>query len=210
MDTLNGQDIKNILGNMAAVMEDKKAELGALDQVIGDGDLGLTMSKGFRAVSDGLAALDETDIGKILGKAGMVMASAVPSTMGTLMATGLMRGGKAVMGRNEVGLADLASVMADFVQGLMDRGKAQPGDKTIIDALLPAAGALGAAAQAGQSLEQGLTAASQAAWDGLEATRQMIAQHGKAACFQEQTLGKQDPGATVGAYLMKAFADYVR
>lgn len=209
MDALNGQDIKQILANMADLMEEKKNELGELDQVIGDGDLGLTMSKGFRAVADVLASLEERDVGKILGKAGMVMASAVPSTMGTLMGTGLMRSGKAAMGKEEVGLNDLAAMMNDFVEGLMARGKAKPGDKTIIDAMYPAAEALKAAAGEGKTLAAGLEAACTVAQQGLEATKRMISQHGKAACFQERTLGKQDPGATVGMWLMKVFADYV-
>lgn len=208
MDKLNAQDLKRILVQMASLMEEKRDELGELDQVIGDGDLGLTMSKGFRAVAETVAGLDETDIGKLLGKAGMTMASTVPSTMGTLMGTGLLRGGKAAMGKTEVGLPDLAAMFGDFVQGLIDRGKAKPGEKTIIDALLPAAEALKAAAGAGRPLTEGLRAAAAAAGAGLEATKEMISQHGKAACFQEQTLGKQDPGATVGFYLVKVFADY--
>ncbi|HHW13505.1 MAG TPA: dihydroxyacetone kinase subunit L [Firmicutes bacterium] len=208
METLNGQDFKRILANLAGLMEEKKDELTELDGVIGDGDLGITMSKGFRAVADALAGLEETDVGKLLGKAGTIMASAVPSTMGTLMATGLMRSGKAAMGKQEVGLADLAAMMGDFVEGLMARGKAQPGDKTIIDALHPAAEALKAAAAAGKTLAEGLAEAKAAAFAGLEATKGMISQHGKAACFQEKTLGRQDPGATVGAWFIQAFADY--
>lgn len=209
METLNVQDLKRILANVASLMENKKDELTELDGVIGDGDLGITMSKGFRAVADAVAGLEGDDVGKLLAKAGMTMASTVPSTMGTLMATGLMRSGKSLMGKYEVGLADLAAMMEDFVEALMARGRAKPGDKTIIDALKPAAEALKAAAAAGKTLAEGLADAKVAAQRGLEATKGMISQHGKAACFQEKTLGRQDPGATVGAWFVQVFADYV-
>jgi dihydroxyacetone kinase-like protein len=209
METLTGQDFRQILARMADLMEREKETLGELDGVIGDGDLGLTMSRGFRAVTETLAGLEETDVGKLLGKAGMAMSSAVPSTMGTLLATGFLRAGKAAMGKTEVDLSDLAAMLNDFVEGLIARGKAQPGDKTLIDSLHPAAAVLKAAADEGKTLAEGLNLAYQASVEGLEATKGMVSQHGKAACFQEQTLGKQDPGATVGMWLMKAFADHV-
>ncbi|WP_324716558.1 dihydroxyacetone kinase subunit DhaL [Carboxydochorda subterranea] len=208
MQTLSGQDVKNILATLALLMEQKKDELGQLDQAMGDGDLGLTMSKGFRAVADAVAGMQETDVGQLLGKAGMVMASTAPSTMGTLVGTGFMRGAKAVMGKQEVSLADVAAIMGAFVEGIVARGKAKPGDKTILDSLHPAAEAVKEAARSGQTLAEGLAAGYRAAQEGLEATKRMVAQHGKAACFQEQTLGKPDPGATVGMLLMKVLAEY--
>jgi dihydroxyacetone kinase-like protein len=194
---------------MADLMAEKRDELGELDGVIGDGDLGLTMSKGFRAVKDTLAALEESDVGKILGKAGMTMAAAVPSTMGTLMGTALMRMGKASQGKQEVNLGDLGAMFSDAVEGLAARGKSKVGDKTIIDALDPAARALRDAADAGRDLAVGVAEAYRAAQDGLEATKQMISQHGKAACFQEKTLGKPDPGAAVGVYLLESFTETI-
>lgn len=209
METLGARDLKEILARWAALMEQKKDELGQLDQVIGDGDLGLTMSKGFRAAADTVAGMTETDVGQLLGKAGIAIASAAPSTMGTLMGTALMRGGKAAMGKAEVGASEMAAVLGAFVDGIMVRGKAKPGEKTILDALHPAAEALGAAAASGKPLVEGLAAAYRAARQGLEATKQMVAQHGKAACFQEQSLGKPDPGATVGVLLMEVLAAYV-
>lgn len=209
METLTGQDFREILARMADLMDREKESLGELDGVIGDGDLGLTMSRGFRAVTETLADLPEADVGKLLGKAGMALSSAVPSTMGTLLATGFLRAGKAALGKTEVTLTELAVMLHDFVEGVMARGKAQPGDKTLIDSLQPAAVALEAAAAGGRTLAEGLAQAFQASVTGLEATKGMVSQHGKAACFQEQTLGKQDPGATVGMWLMKAFVDQV-
>jgi len=209
MNTLNAKDLKAIFTAMAVSFQENKSWLTELDGVIGDGDLGLTMSKGFTQIAENLERLDETDVGKVFGKAGMVMAKAVPSTMGTLMATGMMKGGKVLQGKTEIGLSDFAAMMQAFVEGIMARGKAKIGDKTVIDVLHPAALALKEAAEGGNNLPDGLKAAYKAAEGGLEETKKLMSQHGKAACFQEQTIGKQDPGATVGVLFLKAFADYV-
>ncbi|WP_132013437.1 dihydroxyacetone kinase subunit DhaL [Hydrogenispora ethanolica] len=204
------QDIRAIFDALAGLMNEKKEWLIELDGAMGDGDLGLTMSTGFSKAAEALHGFPETDIGKILGKAGMVFAQAVPSTMGTLMATGLMKGGKVIQGKQQIDLADFAAMLNGFVEGIMARGKAKPGDKTIIDALHPAVLALQAAAEAGKTLAEGLRAAYEAAAQGLEATKQMVSQHGRAAYYQEKSLGKADPGATVGMLFMQAFADYCR
>ncbi|HHY46484.1 MAG TPA: dihydroxyacetone kinase subunit L [Firmicutes bacterium] len=190
-------------------MEETRDWLGELDGAMGDGDLGLTMSTGFRKAAEALRDLDEKDVGKLLAKAGMVIGQSAPSTMGTLMATGFMKGGKAVQGKEEVQLADLAALVHAFVEGIMARGKAKPGEKTIIDSLHPAAQALDQAISEGRSLKEGLAAAYEAAEKGVEATKAMISQHGRPAYYQEKTLGKQDPGATVGMLVLKGFVDYM-
>lgn len=207
MDILKRDDIIAILGQLKRVMEENKIFLVELDGRMGDGDLGLTMSKGFAAAYDEMKETAEDDLGTILSKAGMVIAKTAPSTMGTLMGTGFMRGGKALKGSTEAGVSDLARFLKAFVQGLMDRGKAQPGDKTIIDSLLPAAEALEEAE--GENLGSALTGALGAAERGLEATKEMIAKHGRIAYYKEKSRGHQDPGATVGALLIKTIADYV-
>lgn len=209
METLTARDFKAIFASLAALMEQEKDALCQLDQAIGDGDLGLTMSKGFRAVADAVAGIEEPDVGQLLVKAGLVMASTVPSTMGTLLGTGFIRAGKEVVGKQQLSLADIASSMRAMVDGISARGKAKPGDKTILDALHPAAEAMAEAAEAGKPLAEGLAAGYRAAQEGLEATKAMISQHGKAACFQEKTIGLQDPGATVGMLLMRTLAEYV-
>jgi dihydroxyacetone kinase-like protein len=124
--------------------------------------------------------------------------------MGTLLATGLLRAGQAVLGRAGLDLAGLAQMLEAFVEGISARGKAKPGDKTILDSLYPALEALRGACEQQLSLVDGVAAAYQAAVQGLAATKEMVSQHGKAACFGERTLGRQDPGATVGAYICEA------
>lgn len=209
MNLLSEKDIRSIFALMADLMNDHKDLLTYLDAAMGDGDLGLTMSTGFSKVSEEVRSFEEKDIGKIFVKAGMVMAQCVPSTMGTLMATGLMKGGKVVLNKQEVNLSDISELMNGFTEGIRTRGKANPGDKTVIDSLQPATQALQVAVGAQKALPEGLKIAYKAALQGVEDTKNMISQHGRAAYYQEKTLGTQDPGATVGMLFIKAFYDYI-
>jgi phosphoenolpyruvate---glycerone phosphotransferase subunit DhaL len=210
MNNFTDKDIRAVFGVMAVLMNEKKDWLIELDGMMGDGDLGLTMSTGFNKVVDALKNFEETDIGGILSQAGMVLAQAVPSTMGTLMATGLMKGGILVQGKHQIDLVDFAVMLDGFVTGIMTRGKAKPGDKTIVDSLYPAVLALKTAVQGGKALNEGLELAYEAAAKGLAETENMISQHGRAAYYQEKSLGKQDPGAAVGKLFLQAFVDYLR
>ena len=203
MSFLGKDDIIEILHNLKQLFNDNRDFLVELDGRMGDGDLGLTMSKAFTAAHDELMDTEETDIGKILMKAGMIMAKAAPSTMGTLMGTGFMRGGKAISGKNKISTADLADFFQAFVSGIMERGKAKPGEKTIIDSLKPAADTL---AQLGaEDAENAMQKALLSAQNGLEATKAMVARHGRIAYYKEQSKGQADPGATAGVILIQGF-----
>jgi len=203
MSSLSKDDIINILQNLKQLFNDNRDYLVELDARMGDGDLGLTMSKAFTAVYDELRDTTETDIGKLLMKAGMLMAKAAPSTMGTLMGTGFMRGGKAVSGKAELTTADLAEFFQAFVKGIMERGKAKPGEKTIIDSLKPAADTL--MESKGKDIVTALQAALRSSQNGLESTKNMVAQHGRIAYYKEQSKGQEDPGAVAGVILIKGF-----
>ena len=173
----------------------------ALDGKVGDSDLGLTMNKAFAAAADSISASTADaagTLGRSLQLAGMAMAKAAPSTMGTLTATGFMRGGKAVGDAAVLGTAELAAFWRAYHDGVVERGKAKPGDKTLVDVLGPIVVSMEDSAQAQTALPDALRLASEAAAVALEGTKSMVAQHGKAACFQEKSLGLQDAGATVG------------
>ena len=210
MDKIDAKDTKELFAKIKDVMVKNEDLLFKLDSEMGDGDLGLTMSKGFSKVSKVVGEMDEEDMGKIFLKAGMTLASAVPSTMGTLMATGFMRAGKAVRGKTEINLADFALMMKDFVNGIIERGKAKPGDKTIIDSLLPATDALKEASEKGESLIGGFKEAYSSSKKGVESTKEMVSKHGKALYHIERSAGKEDPGAAAGMLLIKAFYDYFK
>lgn len=208
MDGLGAPEVAALFARLRDVMAARRDELIELDGKVGDSDLGITMSKGFAAAAEAVAGAAEPP-GKLLARAGMAIARAAPSTMGTLVATGFMRGGKAVEAAPTLGTPELARFWEAFVDGILERGKAKRGDKTVIDALAPAALALAAAGAAGQRLPEALSAAAKAAGEGLEATKGMVAQHGKAACFGEKTLGLPDAGATVGFILVDAMREFV-
>jgi len=210
MQTIGAGDLIRLFERWKALFSAERDALIALDGKVGDSDLGITMSKAFAAAADALAAEGEAaGIGKLLRSAGATMARAAPSTMGTLTATGFLRAAKAVDGKETLGPAEVASFWQAFRDGIAERGKAKLGDKTIVDVLDPVARSLAASAAAGEALPQALAAAAKVADAALEATKSMVAQHGKAAAFQEKTVGLQDAGATVAVMLVGSMADFV-
>jgi dihydroxyacetone kinase-like protein len=167
------------------------------------------MAAVFAALDDFGAGWTEDEIGGLLMKGGMAMAKAAPSTMGTLMATGFMRGGKALKECTEMGVPEAAAFWQAFAGGIMDRGKSKPGEKTIVDSLYPAALSFEASAAAGETLSSAAAKAKTAAEEGRDNTVGMVAQHGRAAYYQDKSKEIQDPGATFGAILVGVFADFV-
>jgi len=206
MQTLTLEDVRRIATRLSTIMEAERDHLLELDRAVGDGDLGLTMTRAFAAASEA-AMLDEPLPGRLFIRMGMAMSKAAPSTMGTLMATGFMRGGKAVGDAPALGTAELAAFFRGFTDGIMERGKTKPGNKTVVDSLDPAAAALAGAAASGADLVSALADAVTAAEAGREAARAMVAQHGRAAMFREQTVGVDDGGAYVGALIVRGFHD---
>jgi dihydroxyacetone kinase-like protein len=209
MDKLTVQNLRELFSRLKSMAIENKDYLIELDGVMGDSDLGLTMVAVFTAADKVAAEYSEADIGGLFMKAGMAMANAAPSTMGTLMATGFMRGGKALKGVEEMELSHLSSFWAAFVNGLMERGKAKPGEKTIIDALHPASVALEKSLLSEATLKQAIQEAKTAAHIGMELTRTMVAQHGRAAYYQEKSRTVQDPGAVLGSLVVNTFSDYI-
>ena len=212
MNKLNSSDLEGLFAKIKDVMVENKENLFKLDSAIGDGDLGVTMSSGFSKVYEMISVLEEKDtgdIGRVFIKVGMTLAEAVPSTLDTLMATGFMRAGKAVKGKTEVNLPDSVLMASAFVEGIMERGKTEPREKTIIDSLYPALQALKLASEDGIDLKEGLKKAYEAAKDGAEATKEMLPKHGRAVWYGEKSIGKKDPGAVAGMLLIKAFYEYL-
>ena len=210
MDAIGAADLIRLFESWKLLFAEKREELIALDGKVGDSDLGITMSKAFAAAADAVAAEGEAaGIGKLLRTAGATMARTAPSTMGTLTATGFLRAGKALASAAAIGPAELGAFWLAFRDGVAERGKAKLGDKTLLDVLDPIAVTLQVQASAGSGLAPVLAAAAAAAEAALEGTKSMTAQHGKAAAFQEKTLGLQDAGATVGTLIIVSMSDFV-
>jgi dihydroxyacetone kinase-like protein len=205
MQVLRTEDMKSIILQIKTIIDQHQDTLMELDSAMGDGDLGFTMTKAFSAAHEEAEKSHEKIPGKLLMWLGMIIAKTSPSTMGTLVATGFMKGGKSIELAEQIGPEELAVFFESFVKYIMERGKSAPGNKTIIDTLYPAAQALRTAANENQSLIEGITAARTAAGKGLEASTHMKAQYGRAAYYQDGSIGKQDGGATVGTYIIEGF-----
>lgn len=212
MDKILFEQVPELFSSVGALFIEKKEELCEMDARLGDGDLGLTMSKGYGAFPDLLRGEAEGaggDIGKLLMKAGMKMSSLVPSTMGFLMSTGIMEGGKAVKGKSELDAPAFAAYLKGFAAGVQKRGKCEAGQRTIYDSILPAAEAACAAADSGASLQEVVTAALGAAEKGVEATKDMVPVFGKAAVHAAQCAGVADQGAVAGYYKILGLSKYI-
>ncbi len=198
-------DVAAAARRVAAALRAEEPMLTGLDQAVGDGDLGVTAMKLADAL-DEAAKSPGPDIGKYLAQTGMALNRAAPSTMGTLMATALMQAGKQVMGRERLAAADLPRLLAAAAEGVRTRGKANLGDKTILDALYPAAEAFGARLAEGKPLGAAAQAMAAAAAEGRDRMTPLRNRIGRAGWLGERTEGKVDPGCGFAVVVLGALA----
>jgi dihydroxyacetone kinase-like protein len=191
----------------AAVVAQNRTYLTRLDGDIGDGDHGTNMDRGMKKALERLEATDSDDIGASLKAVGMALVSSVGGAAGPLYGTLFMQMGQAAAGKSELDLAGFTEALDAGVQGVIKRGKAEPGDKTMLDALGPALDALRAAD--GDDVGDALQRAAEAAREGMEATVPMVARKGRASYLGERSAGHQDPGATSSHLLLKTAAEAV-
>jgi dihydroxyacetone kinase-like protein len=188
----------------SAAIAEQKDYLTQLDAAIGDADHGSNMTRGFAAVETKLDQLDGgTPPGKVLVTAGQTLVSTVGGASGPLWGTALRRAGKALGDADEVDPSQLGEALEAAVAGVVELGAAQPGDKTMVDALQPAVDAYRAALDGGE-LADALAAATAAAEQGMRDTVPMLARKGRASYLGERSIGHQDPGATSAAIIMAA------
>ncbi|HEX5642157.1 MAG TPA: dihydroxyacetone kinase subunit DhaL [Thermoleophilia bacterium] len=198
----------------AAEVAARREQLTELDAAIGDADHGVNMDRGMRAVvaklPDGAVAADAgaaPTLGALFKTAGMTLVSTVGGAAGPLYGTLFLEMGKAAADRTALSGAEWAGVVGAGVAGVQRRGKAEAGDKTMVDALLPAVESLKAAAGSGASLGDALRAAADAAHGGMEATVPLVARKGRASYLGERSAGHQDPGATSSWLLLRTAAE---
>jgi phosphoenolpyruvate---glycerone phosphotransferase subunit DhaL len=184
----------------AAEMSEHRQELVALDTAIGDGDHGSNMDRGMGKAVEKLRADPPADPGAVLKTVAMALVSNVGGAAGPLYGTLLLQMGNAIAGQTEVDQASFAGAWRKGLEGVQARGKAQAGDKTMVDALIPAVEALEAAGD----LAEGLRAAVRGAERGMQATIPLEARRGRASYLGERSRDHQDPGATSTYYLFKA------
>jgi phosphoenolpyruvate---glycerone phosphotransferase subunit DhaL len=191
----------------SSTVAENKEYLTRLDSAIGDADHGINMDRGMKAVGAKLDGLEGDDIGAMLKTVGMTLVSTVGGAGGPLYGTLFLQMGMATAGKTELGPEDWAAALDAAVKGVQMRGKAEPGDKTMVDALIPARDAFSAAVAEGASFEEALTRSAQAAEEGMLATTPLVAKKGRASYLGERSAGHQDPGATSSYMLVKTAAD---
>ena len=198
------QVILSVVNRMIALRD----VLNQLDAALGDGDTGLTVAKGAAGVQAYLATQPASvDQGALLTDVGLAFNRAAPSTMGALLATALVRAGKEARGKAILDNATLAAMLQAADRGVQERGKTQPGDKTIVDALHPAAEAFADAITRGEPRHLAALAALAAARGGREAATALRSRVGRAGWIGERTVGHPDPGATLFVAMLEAALD---
>jgi len=189
----------------SAAIAEQKDYLTQLDAAIGDADHGSNMTRGFAAVEQKLTEFDGgTPPGKLLITAGQTLVSTVGGASGPLWGTALRRAGRSLGESEMVDPSQLADALSAAVEGVIELGAAQPGDKTMVDALQPAVDSFRSQVDAGAELAVALSAATAAAEEGMRATVPMLARKGRASYLGERSIGHQDPGATSAALIVAA------
>lgn len=197
------------LRNYAQVINAQKDYLVQLDQAIGDGDHGANMDRGMMYVLSKMGSVEDKDLGTIFKTVGMTLVSTVGGASGPLYGTFFMQMGTTCADKVELTLEEWYAALESAMGGVVMRGKAQVGDKTMIDALSPALEALQKAIAESVALPQALEAAAAAAEKGCQDTIPLVARKGRASYLGERSAGHQDPGATSMSMLMRAAVDAV-
>lgn len=204
--SITAQEVRAWVSALSETMTEHRAELVKLDTAIGDGDHGTNMDRGMRAAVERVATTDGDDIGAILKAVGMALVSKVGGAAGPLYGTLFLQMGTSTAGRDSLELADWTAALQAGVDGVQARGKAQPQDKTMVDALLPAVEALHDAEGGGATLGDALRRSAAAAEAGMRATTPLEARKGRASYLGPRSIGHQDPGATSSHLLLAAAA----
>jgi dihydroxyacetone kinase-like protein len=207
MSVVTKAEILDWLKATAEVLQENSQYLTQLDAAIGDADHGINMDRGMRKVMSMLPTVQDKDIGSILKTTGMALVSSVGGAGGPLYGTLFMRAGTAVSGKEELSADDLAKLLREAVNGVVERGRAQLGDKTMVDALSPAVDAYSKSVGDGKDLLEGLRMAVQAAEQGMKATIPLVARKGRASYLGERSKDHQDPGATSSYLILKTLLD---
>jgi dihydroxyacetone kinase-like protein len=201
---VTADQVRDWIRRYADVIAEHRAELVQLDTAIGDGDHGTNLDRGMKKALEKLEGQEGADIGALLKAVAMALISSVGGAAGPLYGTLFLQMGTSAAGKEELDLAGWTAALEAGIKGLQSRGKAEPGDKTMIDALLPALEALQSAdGDAGTALRQ----AAEAAEEGMKATIAMEARKGRASYLGPRSVGHQDPGATSSYLLMRSAAE---
>lgn len=195
------------LERLADTLHEHAEDLTRLDAAIGDADHGANMDRGFRAVRERALGGDGTEVGAIFKQTGMALIGSVGGAGGPLYGTLFLRMAQTATDKERLTVEEVGNMLKAGLEGVVQRGRAERGDKTMVDALAPAVEALQAALAEGREGAEALREAAQAAERGAEATIPMVARKGRASYLGERSAGHQDPGATSSALLVRTLAE---
>ncbi len=201
---VNREDVLRWLEALQKVFNEHRQQLTDLDSAVGDGDFGISLDRGFSAVQAELIAKPPADIRAVFQNVATILIKTMGGSSGPLLGTFFLRAGATCADKSELAPADVVTLFQAGVEGLQQRGKAELGDKTMMDAWLPAVAAMRGALEAGSGLTEILERGAGAAEAGMRATISMQARKGRGSYLGERSVGHQDPGATATYMLLKA------
>jgi len=208
--SINAHDLVQILDDITTEIVRNKDYLTELDSLVGDGDHGVNLERGFLKVRDQLPGLrGMSDIGSVLSAAGATLLSNVGGATGSLYGASLMKIGSVCRGKSEIKAQDLPEIFSVWSKAVMELGGAKAGDKTMLDVLLPATEAISLAATESNDLVYVLNKAVKAAREGLESTKSMVAKKGRASYLGDRSLGHYDAGAASLCLMLESCAKTV-
>jgi dihydroxyacetone kinase/dihydroxyacetone kinase-like protein len=196
-----------VVRTIAQTAVDNERYFGDLDAVVGDGDFGYSMARGFELVLADWDSFDRTDIGTFLKKVAVVITSRVGGTSGPLWGTALLRAGAVAGDKTELTSDDALAMLRAAIEGIKTRGKSDLGDKTLLDALVPAVDELEKALEEGDDAGAAIRRAATTAREEAEATKAMLAKRGRASYTGERSIGTLDAGAIAVAVMFEQVAD---
>jgi dihydroxyacetone kinase/dihydroxyacetone kinase-like protein len=201
MTSSTQEQVELVVRTIAETCVENEKYFGDLDSVVGDGDFGYSLARGFEKLLEGWDGLDRSDSGTFLKKAGMVISSRIGGTSGPLWGTAFMRAGMDTGEADRLTGEQAVSMLRAAIEGIKARGQSDLGDKTLLDALVPFTDRLEKELQSGADGATALTAAAAAAQEAAEATKGMVARRGRAAYTGERSKGSVDAGATAVAVI---------
>jgi dihydroxyacetone kinase phosphoprotein-dependent L subunit len=201
------EGVELVVRTIAQTAVDNETYFGELDAVVGDGDFGYSMARGFELVLADFDAFDRADIGTFLKKIAVVITSRVGGTSGPLWGTGFLRAGAVAAGKTELSSEDVIAMLRASIEGIKKRGNSDLGDKTLLDALQPAVDELETALAGDDTAGTAIRKAAVIARERAEATKEMIAKRGRAAYTGERSIGTLDAGAIAIALMFEQIAD---
>jgi phosphoenolpyruvate---glycerone phosphotransferase subunit DhaL len=199
-------DVEFVVRTIAQTAVDNEKYFGDLDSVVGDGDFGYSLARGFEIVLNDWDSYDRTDISTFLTKIAVAITGRIGGTSGPIWGTAFLRASAAVKGQTEISGADAVAMLRSAITGIMARGNAELGDKTLLDALAPVTDTIEAGLAAGDDTGDIVSAAASTARAAADATTPMIAKRGRAAYTGERSIGSPDPGAVAVAVILEAVA----